>query len=98
MLPNADEYAFGLNPTSGASVTPITTPLSATGQFTYTRRDPTLTGLTYTIETSTDMATWTPDPGATQTVAGTAGDVQTVDVTVTAAPVNGKLFVRAVAE
>ncbi len=97
LLINDDEYAFGLDPTSAASVTPITTPLSAAGEFSYTRRNPVLSGLTYTIETSTDLSTWTPDAGATQTVAGTVGDVQTVDVTVTATPVGGKLFVRAVA-
>jgi len=95
---NDREYAFGLDPTSAASVNSVTSPLSAVGEFSYTRRDPALTGLAYTIETSTDMATWTPDAGATQTVAGTVGDVQTVDVTVTAAPAGGKLFVRAVAD
>jgi autotransporter-associated beta strand protein len=95
---NAAEYAFGLDPTSGASVSPITSGPTAAGEFTYTRRDPAITGLGYTIETSTDMANWTPDTGAAQTVVGTVDDVQTVNVTVTAAPVGGKLFVRAVAD
>jgi autotransporter-associated beta strand protein len=74
---NAAEYAFGLDPTSGASVSPITSGPTAAGEFTYTRRDPAITGLGYTIETSTDMANWTPDTGAAQTVVGTVDDVQT---------------------
>ncbi len=100
-LSNRDEYAFGLNPASGASATPITTPLDrATGTFTYTRRNPALTGMTYTIETSTTLAagSWTPDAGAKQEVLSTTDDVQKVRVTLSpallAAP---RLFARVVA-
>jgi hypothetical protein len=86
-LTNQEEYAFGLNPTLGSSVNPVTVPLNkTTGMFTYTRRaTPAATGLTYTVQTSTDLATWTTDATATQTVTGTASGVQTVDVTLSAA-------------
>ena len=82
-LTNQEEYAFGLNPTLGTSVNPITVPLNkTTGMFTYTRRaTPAATGLTYSVQTSTDLAIWPMDVTATQTVTGTVGDVQTVDVT-----------------
>jgi len=96
---NEDEYAFGLDPTSAASVTPVTVGLDKTaGTFSYTRRNPGLSGLTYTIETSTDLVTFTPDGTAAQNVVGTSGDVQTVEVTVTGAPLTDpKFFVRVVA-
>ncbi len=86
-LTNQQEYAFGLNPSSGSSVNPITVPLDKTsGMFTYTRREnPAITGLAYTVQTSTDLATWATDATATQTVAGTASGVQTVQVTLSGA-------------
>jgi hypothetical protein len=82
-LNNQQEYAFGLNPTLGSSVNPVTVPLDkTTGMFTYTRRaTPAASGLTYIVQTSTDLVTWTPDATAVQTVTGTASEVQTVDVT-----------------
>ncbi len=95
-LTNQQEYAFGLNPTSGASVSPITAPLNqTTGMFSYTRRaTPAITGLTYTVLTSTDLVTWTPDAGAVAESVVTAGEVQTVTFTVSNPAVNGQLFVR----
>ncbi len=66
-LSNFQEYAFGLNPTSGASVNPISQQLDkTTGLFKYTRRaTPATTGVTYTYESSTTLSgTWpgfTPD-------------------------------------
>lgn len=98
---NQGEYAFGLNPTSGSSVSPITVQVDpATGKFSYTRRNPALTGLGYTVWTSPDLTTWTEDTAASasQTVTATNGDVQTVGVTLTTLPVNGKLFVRVKAQ
>ena len=93
---NQDEYAFGLDPTSGASATPITTGLDqTTGTFTYTRRDPALTGATYTVETSTNLSIWSPDAGAVQTVISTAGQIQTVSVKLSQALLSRpKLFAR----
>ncbi len=86
-LTNQQEYAFGLNPSSGSSVNPITVQLNkTTGMFTYTRREgPATTGLTYTVQTSTDLVTWTADATATQTVTSTASGVQTVQVTLSGA-------------
>ena len=82
-LTNQKEYAFGLNPTLGSSANPITVPLNkTTGTFSYTRRaTPLTTGLTYTVQTSTDLATWPVNVTAMQTVTGTVGDVETVQVT-----------------
>jgi hypothetical protein len=96
---NQQEYAFGLDPRFGSSVNPITQQLDhATGAFSYTRRaTPATTGLSYTVLTSTDLVTWTPDAGTAESIA-TSGDVQTVTFTVTNPAVNGKLFVRVAAQ
>ena len=96
-LTSFQEFAFGLDPTSGASVNPVT-PLIG-GQFTYTRYA--ASGLTYTVEYSNDLAGW--DTAATTDDGGggvDANGVQTVTVTVTVTtlPLNGKLFVRVRAE
>ena len=94
-LTNQEEYAFGLDPSSGSSVNPITVPLDkTTGMFTYTRRaTPAATGLTYTVLTSTDLVTWTPDGGSEGVIVNT-GEVQSVPFTLTSTAVDGKLFVR----
>ncbi len=103
-MTNRDEYAFGLNPTSGASVSPITVQLDPDGgTFTYTRRDPSLTNLGYSVWTSTDLGTWTLDGDAAEGVITTDGNnVQTVPVTLSAAAlataVDGTLFVRVQAD
>jgi len=90
---NQQEYAFGLNPTSGSSVNPISVPFDKlTGKFRYTRTAGST--LTYTVWTSTNLQDWTKDTAASQTVKATADGVETVEVGVAAAPVNGKLFVR----
>ena len=93
-MTNQQEFAFGLDPTTGASVSPVT-PLVGT-QFTYTRYAD--SGLGYTVEYSTDLAGW--DTAAWTEVPGDpdANGVQTVTVTVTNAPLGGKLFVRVRAE
>ena len=97
-LTNQQEYAFGLDPTLGTSVNPVTVPLDkTTGMFTYTRRaTPAATGLTYTVETSTDLAAWPEDASATQNVTGTVGDVETVEVTLSGTPplTDPSIFVR----
>ena len=97
-LTNQQEYAFGLSPASGSSVNPITEQLDKSiGKFSYTRREaPATTGLTYTVQTSADLLTWTPDTTATQTVTATTGGVQTVQVTLSGAiPLTAPtLFVR----
>ncbi len=99
-LTNFEEYAFGLDPTGGSSVNAISIPLDkSTGKFRYTRRaTPAVTGLAYTVWTSTDLSTWSEDAGATasQTVTGTAGEVETVEATITGAlPLTQpKLFIQ----
>ena len=99
-LTNHEEYAFGLDPTGGSSVNPITVPLNKTaGTFTYTRRDPVTkaTGLTYTIWTSTNLVNWNPetDLTAVQTPGTPDGNgIQQVVVTLTPAPTAPKLFVQ----
>ncbi|MES2925094.1 MAG: LamG-like jellyroll fold domain-containing protein [Verrucomicrobiota bacterium] len=93
------EFAFGLDPSSGSSVNPIVAlPNKTTGAFSYTRLNPVLSGLTsYTVMTSTNLVDWTVDAGATasQTVTATNGDVQTMSVTLSGAPLDTQqLFVR----
>jgi len=100
-LKNQQEYAFGLVPNSGSSVNPIAVPLNkTTGKFSYTRR--TLgqpPALAYTVETSTNLTGWTVDTSATQDITGTVGQVQTVEVTLSAALLTEtKLFVRVLAQ
>ncbi|MDP3850030.1 MAG: hypothetical protein Q8Q59_05975, partial [Luteolibacter sp.] len=99
-LTNQQEYAFGLNPTLGSSVNPITVPLDkTTGTFTDTRRKLSLgTPLAYTVKTSTDLAIWTPASISGVSIT-TAGDIETVVVTLSGAPLGApKLFVRVSAE
>ncbi|MGJ8723916.1 MAG: beta strand repeat-containing protein [Roseibacillus sp.] len=95
---NNDEYAFGLDPTSGSSVCPFTGLLEmSAGTFSYTRRDPVDSNLTYTVYTSTTLeaADWTLDATATQIAGATDGaGNQTVDVTLSTVPTATKLFVR----
>jgi len=100
---NAFEYAFGLNASSGSSVNPFTAPLNnATAKFRYTRRIQSSTSLTYKVFTSTTLeaGSWVQDTTATQSVVGTSGEVETVEVTLSApAPLTApKLFLRVVAE
>lgn len=95
---NEEEYAFGLNPSDSGSLNAISTILERdTGTFSYTRRDPVDSNLTYTVFTSTTLeeADWTLDATATQIAGATDGDGnQTVDVTLSTTPTVPKLFVR----
>jgi len=86
-MSNFQEYAFGLDPTKGSSVSPISAPLDkSSGTFSYTRRaTPASTGITYKVFTSTDLLTWTQDTGASEGVVTAVGDVQTVPVTLSPA-------------
>ena len=96
-LSNNFERVFGLDPTSAASQSAISISPTAGGTITYTRRDPALTGMVYSVWTSSDLQAWTEDTAAdARQVAGApdANGVQTVTVTPTATPVGGRLFVR----
>jgi autotransporter-associated beta strand protein len=95
-LTNFEEYAFGLDPTGGSSVNAIAVQLDKTaGTFSYTRRQQSLTGLTYTVWYSTDLTSWNQDSGAIQGTATLNGEVETVPVTVSSSLLtNGKLFLQ----
>jgi autotransporter-associated beta strand protein len=95
---NQQEYAFGLNPNSGTSANPIIVPFhKTTGTFSYTRRDPSLTGLGYKILISTTLqaVSWTEDTGAVQTPGPVSGGTQTVAVQLSPSLLSAsKLFMR----
>jgi len=96
-MTNDEERIWGLDPTSSTSSNPITNTaaLRSNGNLTYTRRTTTLTGLTHTVWTSTNLSTWTRDTGATQTLVSTANNVQTMTVKLSNALLaQQKLFVR----
>jgi fibronectin-binding autotransporter adhesin len=57
-LTNFEEYAFGLDPTKGSGVSPVTAPDKSAGTFTYTRRKLSLTGLGYSYWSSTTLGGW----------------------------------------
>ena len=95
-LPNNDEYAFGLDPTSGDSNSPfLTTPTPTSGMFSYTRRDSSLTELSYTYTYSTTLE---PDSFLPFTAVETSDEnspTETITATVPPALLeNGQLFVR----
>jgi autotransporter-associated beta strand protein len=99
-LSNQQEYAFGLDPTLGSSVNPIIAPLDkTTGTFTYTRRKLSLVSpLAFTVKTSPDLSVWTPASITSQSIT-TAGDIETVVITLSGAPLaEPKLFIRVSAE
>lgn len=94
---NAYEYAFGLDPHSGSSSNAIVATLNRnTGKFSFTRRIPAMSGLSYRVFTSTNLSNWTQDTGATMSVSGINGEVETVEVTLgTPAPLSASsLFIR----
>lgn len=102
-ITNGAEWAFGLNPTKGSSVSPITPVDKLNGNFTYTRRNPTLTNLTFRYEWSTTLAvgSWIGVVPAFADAVVPNGNNQTVTVDLIAAPgdplSNSTLFVRVVA-
>lgn len=98
-LVNQQEFAFGLAPDSGASVNPYVSMLNKTnGLFTYTRRGPAVSGLTFSYEYSTSLAGWTPfTPDSAVTNGGTPIEAITVDLP-NALLTNPKIFVRVIAK
>ncbi|MEK7952454.1 Ig-like domain-containing protein [Luteolibacter soli] len=94
---NAYEYAFGLDPRSAASSSAIVGNLDpATGKFSFTRRPPAMTGLSYRVFTSSNLTSWTQDGAATLNVTSLTNDVETVEVTLgTPAPLpSSSFFIR----
>jgi hypothetical protein len=99
-MDNWSEYAFWLDPDNGSSVNPIRQGLQrATATFTYTRRDPALTGLDYKVWTSPDLNGWAEDDAVVESVSELGGGKQSVTVTLDAsAPLAAaKLFLRVTA-
>jgi fibronectin-binding autotransporter adhesin len=96
-LSNFHEFAFGLDPTSGASVNPIVdTSELKDGYFKYTRLQN--SGLTYTVWTSPDLENWT---DVSDTIAEESipdNGIETVTVDLGAAPDGDTFFVRVSAE
>jgi hypothetical protein len=85
-LSNNEERIWGLDPTRAASRNPFSSLTGLPdGTFSYTRRVPSLTGLRYTVWTSTNLITWTEDPGAVQTPGAALVEVETVSSTVSPA-------------
>ncbi|MCU0795783.1 MAG: autotransporter-associated beta strand repeat-containing protein [Akkermansiaceae bacterium] len=100
-LTNFEEYAFGLNPQSGASSSPISQTLDAsTGVFKYTRRaTPATTGLVYTYESSTTLSGSWPSFSAVTATSNGASPVEEITVTLPPALLtNPSLFIRVRAE
>ena len=67
-LNNDDERIWGLDPTNAASRNPLHnyTDLKS-GSFTYTRRSQALTGMNFSVWTSTNLIDWDEDTSAQQT-------------------------------
>ena len=97
-LSNHDEYAFGLAPKDGSSCDPIKNQLNKTnGVFSYTRRDTSKTDLSYSVWFSTNLVDWTEDTLASEGSPVLTGEVETVDVTLSAlpgAPLPDTLFIQ----
>ncbi len=94
-LNNFFEYAFGLNPRV-PSANPLVMLSGSSGpQLSYTRRKTSLTGLSYSVWTSTNLTNWTVDTGADQSVTPAAGDVEAVKVILSPSSLaNSKLFIQ----
>ncbi len=95
---NFQEFAFGLDPTTGSSVNPISVPFDkTTHKFSYTRYA--ASGLSYTVWTSPDLQTWAGPAAVSESVgAPNSAGVVTVQVTLTSPPAGNTLFVRVKAE
>ncbi len=94
-LTNQQEFAFGLDPTSGSSNSPVEVNSDLTaGTFRYTRWA--ASGLTYVVRTSDDLVTWSDPPAEViENVSGpNAQGVETVEVTLTSPPSGSPFFVR----
>jgi hypothetical protein len=99
-LTNFTEYAFGLDPQDSASVSPVSiSALKASGTLTYTRRKTSLSGLTYTVWTSTDLSSWTEDTGAAGPASAILGpDYESVEAVLSPERLSAdRLFVRIMA-
>jgi hypothetical protein len=98
---NDEERIWGLDPTSGSSVSPISTGLDATaGTLSYTRRKAALSGASFRYEWSTTLANsgWTGFTPISE-ISDSGDPVETITITLDAGLLgNTRLFVRVVAE
>ena len=96
-MTNNELRLWGLDPLDPAAQQPmwwIDDPATPAALI-YTRRNPALTGATYSVWTSDDLVTWTERADATQTPsAPDAHDIETVHVTIPVAPDAMRLFFR----
>ena len=81
-LTNFEEYAFGLDPSAGSSVSPIIAPDRAAGTFTYTRRKQSLTLLSYTYQSSNTLGGWAAFTPPVPVVSDNGDPVETITVTI----------------
>ena len=99
-LTNNEERIWGMDPTSGGSVNPISTGLNATaGTLIYTRRDPALSGASFHYEWSTSLTGdgWTTFTPLSEDADG-GHPVESVTITLDPGLLaNPKLFVRVAA-
>jgi hypothetical protein len=94
---NNDERIWGLDPTSGISPNPFTSPFDpATRLFTYTRRLKSLTGIDYTYQWSDSLTSWTEFTPASETASG-ENPVESVSVEVPAGIMGPRFFIQVVA-
>lgn len=81
-LSNDEERIWGLDPASRKSNSPYVKLFEQPETFQYTRRNPSLSGLVYSIWVSTDLQNWTEDLNATQrSLSDENEEVETVEVT-----------------
>lgn len=96
-MSNEHERIWGLDPTSNLSRNPLLSISGLkSGSFSYTRRNRALTGLNYSVWTSTNLKDWTEDTGAEQTpgVSGSNG-AETVETVLSPELLqNPNLFLR----
>ena len=94
-MSNFAEYAFGLNPTTGASLNPVS-PLVG-NNFSYTRTSD--TGLTYKVWHSMNLQDWFSTLATQGTATSLGGGVESVPVTLDGSLLTEpKLFLRVTAE
>ncbi len=97
-LKNDEERLWGRDPTKANSRSPFITGPNPSGNFRYTRRDPSLTGATFTIWVSPNLlaGSWTLDAGASQVSEGVnANNVETISVTLSSGHHGAdRLFIR----
>ena len=98
-MSNNEERIWGLDPTSNRSINPYVELLNPQGTFQYTRRNPDLSGLTYSIWISSDLQNWTEDLTAIQqSLSAEGAAIEIIQVTLSEQGSSDSLFTRVRAE